>query len=519
MARKGNIKVRTGCLTCKIRKVKCDEGKPHCRRCTRTGRKCDGYTPTRTTSSALSWHRPRHLFPDVNSASERRCLEFFCEVAAPVMSGPLDPYFWTHLILQFCQMEPAVRHSVVAVGSLYEQIRRHEDMDPLLRNDNLVLSHYNAAIRHLKTMKNESLVLLVCVLFICIEFLRGNQGAATKHCQHGISILKRVEEAFPWAKEYLSPIFRRLSLVPFFFSPIDLAQPNIPCLDDTNPSFSAVDRSQPNQICLDDAIPSFSSFGNAQFYLDGIVSRTVRLIRLGDVYRLGYMIHEAVSPDLIAEQDLTRTLLDDWHSNFVQLVKKSSQPVSTSVYRCNMLMRYLICRVWVETPFDFYQTAYDEHNGLFRSIVDSAAAVESLNYSAKPIKFTFEMGYIPLLYFVVMKCRCLETRLRALLLMRRLGAARENLWEMVTMFASAKRIVEIEHGAILTDDGNLSTEPSHPGLPPDEVRVRDAATEPQPLVQMVDGVERVGRQGGFFMRTADDRIYVQSEFLPQPSWA
>lgn len=38
-------KVRTGCITCKIRHKKCDETKPACRRCTSTGRKCDGYAP------------------------------------------------------------------------------------------------------------------------------------------------------------------------------------------------------------------------------------------------------------------------------------------------------------------------------------------------------------------------------------------------------------------------------------------------------------------------------------------
>ncbi|TQS32088.1 hypothetical protein Golomagni_07605, partial [Golovinomyces magnicellulatus] len=38
-------KVRTGCITCKIRRVKCDEVAPSCNRCTSTGRKCDGYGP------------------------------------------------------------------------------------------------------------------------------------------------------------------------------------------------------------------------------------------------------------------------------------------------------------------------------------------------------------------------------------------------------------------------------------------------------------------------------------------
>ncbi|KAB8073596.1 hypothetical protein BDV29DRAFT_175216 [Aspergillus leporis] len=41
-------KVKPGCITCKIRKVKCDdEQKPYCRRCVSTGRKCDEYAPPR----------------------------------------------------------------------------------------------------------------------------------------------------------------------------------------------------------------------------------------------------------------------------------------------------------------------------------------------------------------------------------------------------------------------------------------------------------------------------------------
>lgn len=43
LTRRAHTKVRTGCLTCKIRRKKCDETKPSCRRCTSTVRKCDGY--------------------------------------------------------------------------------------------------------------------------------------------------------------------------------------------------------------------------------------------------------------------------------------------------------------------------------------------------------------------------------------------------------------------------------------------------------------------------------------------
>jgi len=38
-------KVKTGCSVCKKRRIKCDETKPHCHRCRRSGIGCPGYVP------------------------------------------------------------------------------------------------------------------------------------------------------------------------------------------------------------------------------------------------------------------------------------------------------------------------------------------------------------------------------------------------------------------------------------------------------------------------------------------
>ncbi|KAH7186188.1 uncharacterized protein B0J16DRAFT_363187 [Fusarium flagelliforme] len=52
--RKGNPKSRSGCGTCKIRKVKCDEAKPICTRCATGGFDCDGYAGYSTEGSLTS---------------------------------------------------------------------------------------------------------------------------------------------------------------------------------------------------------------------------------------------------------------------------------------------------------------------------------------------------------------------------------------------------------------------------------------------------------------------------------
>ncbi|KAI0836544.1 hypothetical protein F5Y06DRAFT_273718 [Hypoxylon sp. FL0890] len=497
MARKGSPKVRTGCLTCKVRKVKCDEGKPNCQRCVSTGRKCDGYAVP-PSSSSLSWHRPRHLFPNVDDASERRALQFFCQAAGPSLSGPMDPYFWTHLVMQFSTFEPAVRHSVVAISSLYEQMHSNPRSVQLLADNKLAICHYNSAIRELKSKENEPLVLLVCILFICVEFLLGNREAAIQHCKHGVLILENVESSYPWTKQYLSPIFRRLSLFPFFFAP-----------DST---------SFPKLIGLNDKVPaSFESIEEAQYYLDGITTRTVHLVRLGDCYRLGDMRNRPVSSDLLSEQGKIKCLLDGWSSRFTDFRERSSTPEIPQEMLCNIDLRYEVARIWTDTTFEYNESVYDKYLDKFRWMVARAAGLQSSKVSGPDTpKFIFEMGFVPLLFYIVIKCRCLTTRLQALSLMRTLGIHRENLWEVPIMHATGRRIVEVEHGLSFDEKGRPSTSARWPGLPPDELRVRDSTTDSTQIVQIdARGREVLGRMAGLFRRTPEGSIYIQSDFIAE----
>ncbi|KAJ5970804.1 uncharacterized protein N7479_000722 [Penicillium vulpinum] len=79
--RKWAPKLKSGCITCKIRRIKCDEEKPHCRRCVSTGRKCDGYPdPPFTVEVFGSYH-------DKIDSSRERLVK--CDLASPRGSTPL----------------------------------------------------------------------------------------------------------------------------------------------------------------------------------------------------------------------------------------------------------------------------------------------------------------------------------------------------------------------------------------------------------------------------------------------
>ncbi|KAI0814604.1 hypothetical protein GGR55DRAFT_439204 [Xylaria sp. FL0064] len=68
-----HAKARTGCLTCKRRKVKCDEAKPACTRCVKSGHRCAGYEappPRRKgadTADSDGGSRSRHHSADSRS--------------------------------------------------------------------------------------------------------------------------------------------------------------------------------------------------------------------------------------------------------------------------------------------------------------------------------------------------------------------------------------------------------------------------------------------------------------------
>ena len=96
----------TGCMTCRIRRVKCDEGEPSCRQCLPGRRICDGY-PAKSQNSIFLIPPP--LSPPLfNIEQEHRCFDFFRHRTAPRLSGSFESPFWNQLLLRATHHEPAI---------------------------------------------------------------------------------------------------------------------------------------------------------------------------------------------------------------------------------------------------------------------------------------------------------------------------------------------------------------------------------------------------------------------------
>lgn len=163
-------KVRTGCITCKERRVKCDEVKPICLRCTRAGQICKGYMPL------LSEPRPRKPEPATRRLLPRQTpskssglaitvgralpfirldgsdvlyFDFFRSEAVKELSGYLPSTFWSRIVLCESLTDPCIRHAILALGAAsYPLVARNQHLPRSSTNNATLNAHGRAAICH-----------------------------------------------------------------------------------------------------------------------------------------------------------------------------------------------------------------------------------------------------------------------------------------------------------------------------------------------------------------------------------
>lgn len=431
---------------CRKRKVKCDESKPHCLRCTNTGRKCEGYSPPPIGS--YSWAEllgRKPIAPAITTrrnTQDGRALEFYHHVVAPALSRFPGDDFWTRMVAQASMQEPAVRHAVAAISSIYE-LTDDPSQDSLVgtQRGRFALEQYNQALHHMTKNCDESVVLFVCILFIAIESLRENKQAALTHCQYGIKVFNNLGSGNVWARDYFRPIYIRLTACPFFFGASLNA---FPCPVGTEEE----EISGPH-----------ANYSICRYRLDLIITRCIRFIREYELPAPGTFKPPPDYTFYHERQTVLLSQLADWTKNFDDFVAANPYPDNNQSPYLLMRIMSITCRTWISACAEESEMAYDKYMDDFKEVVrlsgqalasERARMGTSTRMSTKS-KFTLELGFIPSLYFVVIKCRDLQTRLLALYYMAELSPTRENLWNSSLMVAVAKRVIELENGVVPGD--------------------------------------------------------------------
>ncbi|OHF03899.1 C6 zinc finger protein [Colletotrichum orchidophilum] len=199
--RRQTPKSRTGCITCKKRRVRCDEGKPSCLNCSKSKRSCEGYAPkTKGIDGRLQEYRPLLIRPNYETYMftaqlEKDHFEYWMTFSKQFTLFPSD--LVTQLIPQIAREEPAIKHAAFAIGAatLGSDSRRQRTVGsgPFMKD---ALQHYGRAIHIIRSSASSKRsiprALLSCILFVTFESIQGNHLAALTHINHGCTMLDQV---------------------------------------------------------------------------------------------------------------------------------------------------------------------------------------------------------------------------------------------------------------------------------------------------------------------------------------
>jgi hypothetical protein len=446
----------------------------------------------------MSNYQPSRISLTFSKRGESRAVEFFCLKAARSLSKPYDPYFWTTLVLQLSDTEPAVRHAIIARSSLYEDFAYHSREALQLRSNRFALLHYNAAIQQLKIVQDEDLILVACLLFICIEVIQRNLEQAITHSKHGFEIFQTIHATKTPTRDAVGPIIRRLRTMQFFFGRIDFQQ----------------------DLGQHEAIPRhILSISEAEGLLEDLFLRVVSLNRSLDEYRYGKLLGQPAKPELLVAVRKIQYSIQQLQLAYPSIDRQVPYFDSKNVHHLNFAIRLKVCQLWASAMrLDPEDTRYDQHHDDFRSIIQHAECLSSamnlLSDSVSEREFRFEIGLFPFLYFVAWKCRDLATRLKALQLLKHCSATKESFCDLEKVYLRARRIIEIEHSLVLNKSDQPIGSVLWTDLPRADNRVHNFIANPYDRLRAkVDGKTFVGRPEGFLMRDENGRMYLRIEFI------
>lgn len=411
----------------RVRKVKCDEGKPSCKRCRDSGRACDGYgiwgggAHTDSIQRQDCIRKPIQLVP----LKEQFGFEWYLHRSVKKLPGPFSSEHWTTLIIQGSVTEPVIRYAVLAVSSAHKAEVKGMDHD----EQETTVRQYSKAIRGLQQNLLSSgtssirLTLIVCLLFIQTDFLRGYYQSGLVHLECGLKILQNLSFTQPLLEDgWLITHFRRLLVQGKLFHQLQ--------------AFSCrgmIDKWPSEQI------DTFRSSHHARRNLEQIMLHCFSF----DKETLYSDVHEVESQNL-------RRRLYEWNA-ILERSFRNAQSSRDCIAYILLRLYYRITFILVHTRLNKSELAYDEHQSTFLGIIHDSIEIykfsknRNIYHDPEPTSpnSLSDMGWIAPLYFTAIKCRNRRIRIQAVKLLE-LSPHRESIWSSSMAFILGKKIIHVE---------------------------------------------------------------------------
>ena len=407
---------------------------------------------------------------------EKRSLSFFRTRTAVIFAGYCDSGFWDRVILQVSSTEPAVRHAVIALGSLHEYLDGQKDVikyDLKHKSLHFSLQQYTKAIASL----NQGLaagarlpievVLICCALFISIESLQGNYAATARHLLSGSHILSdwlsaNDRKTSCLVRDELLPIFIRLniqvkSLVEYPFPPLERDDPASNSLPKC---FSNLQEARASLYSPINKLFDFIQIDETFLYdlpdqPDHILSEmfaTAEEQNRDETFRFSPLrLSEEIAA---AHREKSRILgiLEEWKAVFDVFLLNSSSRMGTRELGGAILLQIHYISAWILTAtcHSRLQRVFDEYTPQFEKIVSLSqslvAAGDTEGSSLGRTIFWIDMGVIGPVHLAATKCRDPFIRRQAVEILR--IPRREGAWDSKATALVADSIIALEEAGL-----------------------------------------------------------------------
>lgn len=461
----------------RIRKVKCDEGRPACRRCVSTGRVCDGYgvwggggnyygsrQPKTVSKNDKSFSPRPHtsMAVLVGTSKERLYFEWFTCRTAKKLPGAFVLRFWDTLLFQACVTEPAVLHAVLTLSAIHKSDGSRASATAPDEQEQFMLQHYTRAIRDLqphfsvKARASVRIALIACFVFTCLEFLRGRFETAKAHLQNGLRVLK--ESQMPCSGEdsvlvlkpsddpiddWIAEAFSRLHVHVELFKQTYVHTSFIirpPLSESPVSSFVSLNQAWQNleslfhqifhlterlrqQRSLSPTHPNLALLAHQQYIQASLSHRQ--------------SIYKASEARLQANQDprgLSCRLLYVYHTMAGIMAGTCLRPADDECFYDAYLKGFLSI---------LHQSIEMWKSGSSTSLQERPPGGASMHMS----KSLADIGWIAPLYYTAIKCRVLRIRLHAIRLIES-ASHREGMWDSRIASCVARKVLCIEEGEL-----------------------------------------------------------------------
>jgi len=494
--RKSAPKSRNGCLTCRARRVKCDERLPVCTLCSRIQRPCV-WKRTQPNSrrpllpqetDQLHQAQPSEILHFVNQ-DEAHYFRVYQEEACLELSRYNKSSAWSYTLLQACYHEPFVLRAVVAIGAFNKSIKqgyfatagpaseRKANMEIANRHQTFALASYDRAIVGMQqivpvpqdpsSLRN---ALLACLVIYCIELLLKSPTTALNQGQNGYSLLQQWSDNKDAQNTGLSSpnsgivddeIFHEYGRIELYHA-IRWGIKDLP---------RHMKRRREGAVTVQNMPTRFSILEEARRFQQLIMRRTFHLvdesyarnIMLKQDLRHPYTVDspgELMDPcyvpmDLVADRDQYLKDIRRWIKAFAPILTKamdSSDPLTQSEVAL-LQIQILNAEMSLAGAFFTKQTEHDQFLPSFTQIVSLSRHINRSNLklwnTSSPV-FNFPDSIEKPLYDTAMFCRDKTIREEALTILRT-TAHRDPTRQQARLATRASFIVNLEEANRLPD--------------------------------------------------------------------